>query len=291
MAKSIKDWYDIMIAEKNTFANLNVYQPNIDSSQTLLSDLKSTSKVARWRLMLWVVATCAFAVEVLLDVAILTMQAIAAKSRYGTLPWYAAVAKEFQYGDALSQVNLEYVYPVIDPTKQIVAVAAANEGNGKVNIKIARLNGGVLAPLTTPQLSAFTSYINLKKAAGSTVQVINNNPDELRLYLAVNFDPLVLSPTGELISTPGTYPVEDAVELYLSSLPFDGKFELMKLIDKIQEYGADKGVVSAYVTNATSRYGTNPFISFAQSYYPNAGYMIIEAATPLSSTITYTANV
>ena len=280
-----------MIAEKNTFANLNVYQPNIDSSQTLLSDLKSTSKVARWRLMLWVVATCAFAVEVLLDVAILTMQAIAAKSRYGTLPWYAAVAKEFQYGDALSQVNLEYVYPVIDPTKQIVAVAAANEGNGKVNIKIARLNGGVLAPLTTPQLSAFTSYINLKKAAGSTVQVINNNPDELRLYLAVNFDPLVLSPTGELISTPGTYPVEDAVELYLSSLPFDGKFELMKLIDKIQEYGADKGVVSAYVTNATSRYGTNPFISFAQSYYPNAGYMIIEAATPLSSTITYTANV
>lgn len=291
MAKSIKDWYDIMIAEKNTFANLNVYQPNIDSSQTLLTDLKSTSKVARWRLMLWVVATCAFAVDVLLDVAILTMQAIAAKSRYGTLPWYAAVAKEFQYGDALTQVNLEYVYAVIDPTKQIVAVSAANEGNGKVNIKIARLNAGVLAPLTSPQLSAFTTYINLKKAAGSTVQVINNNPDELRLYLAVNFDPLVLSPTGELISTPGTFPVEDAVELYLSSLPFDGKFELMKLIDKVQEYCADKGVISAYVTNATSRYGANPFVAFTQSYYPNAGYMIIEAATPLNTTITYTANV
>lgn len=291
MAKSISDWYDIMIAEKNTFANLNVYQPNIDSSQTLLTDLKSTSKVARWRLMLWVVATCAFAVEVLLDVAILTMQAIAAKSRYGTLPWYAAVAKEFQYGDALTQVNLEYVYAVIDPTKQIVAVAAANEGSGKVNIKIARLNAGVLAPLTSPQLSAFTSYINLKKAAGSTVQVINNNPDELRLYLAVNFDPLVLSPTGELITSPGIYPVEDAVELYLSSLPFDGKFELIKLIDKVQEYCLDKGVVSVYVTNATSRYGANPFVAFTQSYYPNAGYMIIEAATPLNSTITYTANV
>ena len=288
MAKTITYYYDLMIAEKNSFTNLNGYQPNIDSSQTLLNDLKSTSKVARWRLMLWVVATCAFAIDVLLDLAILTMQAIAAKSRYGTLPWYVSVAKAFQYGDSLLQVNLEFVYPVIDTTKQIVEVAAAKEGSGIVNVKIARLLSGVLAPLSTPQLNAFKSYIALKKPAGISVHVINDDPDELRLYLSVNYDPLVLSATGELISTPGTFPVEDAVNAYLANLEFDGKFELMRLIDTVQ---SASGVVSAYVNDAKARYGTNPFVSFQQSYYPNAGYMIIEAATPLNTTITYTANV
>jgi len=290
MARSIKEHYDLMIAEKNSFTNLNAYQPNIDSSQTLLTDLKSTSKVARWRLMFWVVATCAYAVDVLLDLAILTMQAIAAKSRYGTLPWLISVAKEFQYGDALTQVNLEFVYATIDTTKQIVAVAAAKEGAGIVNVKIARMLSGALAPLTTAQVNAFKSYIALKKPAGIIVHTINDDPDELRLYLNVNFDPLVLSPTGELISTPGVYPVEDAVKDYLKNLDFDGKFELMHLINAV-ELKKDKGVVSAYVANATSRYGTNPFVAFTQSYYPNSGYMIIEAATPLNTTITYTANV
>ena len=288
MARSIPYFYDIMIAEKNSMSNLSAYQPSIDSSQILLNDLKSTSKVSRWRLMLWVVATCAFAIDVLNDLAILTMQAIAAKSRYGTLPWYVSVAKAFQYGDSLTQVNLEFVYATIDATKQIVSVAAAKEGSGVVNVKIARTNAGVLAPLTTPQLNAFKGYMTLKKPAGITVQVINDDPDELRLYLAINYDPLLLASNGELISAPGTFPVEDAVNAYLKALEFDGKFELMRLIDTVQ---AAQGVASAYVTSATARYGANPFVGFAQSYYPNAGYMIIEAATPLSGTITYTANV
>lgn len=293
MAKTVLENYDLIIAEKNSFANLNVYQPNIDSSQTLLSDLKSTSKVARWRLLFWCIATLATALGINFDLVLIEMAAIAARSRYGTLPWYVSVAKEFQYGDALTQINLEFKYAVEDDTKKVVALAAAKEGLGRVILKVATLTGSTPAPLGAPQLAAFTAYMQKKKPAGINLKIINDAPDELQLHLDVNYDPLVLSATGELLISPGTYPVEDAITLYLNSFSstegFDGKFELMRVTDYIQSALGQSS--SVYITQALSRYGVNPFEEFSQHYYPNAGYMVIDPLTPLNTTITYTANV
>jgi hypothetical protein len=109
--------------------------------------------------------------------------------------------------------------------------------------------------------------------------------------LAVNYDPLLLTSTGELISTPGTYPVRDAVNAYLLNLEFDSRFELMALIDYVQKATGVSNNGSAYVVSASARYGTNPFVAFTQKYYPNAGYMVVDPLTPLSASINYTANV
>ena len=287
MAKTVLENYNLIIAEKNTFANLNVYQPNIDSAQTLLSDLKSTSKVARWRLLFWCIATLATALGINFDLVLIEMAAIAARSRYGTLPWYVAIAKEFQYGDALAQINLEFKYPVIDETKQVVKYAAAQEGNDIVNLKVAGANR---MPLLDPQAAALRAYIFKRKPAGINVNVINDLPDQLQLFVTVNYDPLLLTDEGESISTPGVFPARDAIEAYLNNLEFDGKFELMTMIDYLQK-AKDKGIVSAYVDGALARYGANPFVLFTQNYYPNAGYMVIDPSNPLSSTITYATNV
>lgn len=56
MARSPQYWYDYMIAEKQTNSNLNNLVPNPDTNQTLLNDLTTPSKVADWRLWIWVVA-------------------------------------------------------------------------------------------------------------------------------------------------------------------------------------------------------------------------------------------
>lgn len=287
MARSPKYWYDIMIAEKNTFATLVVYEPSVDSSQTLLSDLKTTSKVAIWRLMFWCVACCAYALDAVFDLYKVFLEAIAAKSRYGTLPWYVSIAKAFQYGDSLTLVDLEWRYATIDESAQIIKYAAAKEALGIVNVKIATLSGVDIVPVGVAEEAAFVAYLEQKRPAGIRINVINEVSDELRLYLSVNYNPLVLTSSGALISDTSVYPVVDKVNEYLKSLDFDGKFELMKLIDYVQ---TANGVVSAYVTNATARYGANPFVSFAQSYYPNAGHMVIDPTTPLTTTITYTEN-
>ena len=273
-----------MITEKNTMANLSVYQPAIDSTQTLLTDLKSTSIVARWRLVFWVVATCAYALDVICDLAILTLQTIAASSRYGTLPWYVDVIKAFQYGDSLALINLEWKYPIIHPANLVVKLAAAQEGPGIVNLKIATILGSIKQPLPLPQYTAAVAYINKRKPGGIKVNLINNNPDDLILAISVNYDPLVLTSTGELISSPGTFPVNDAIESYLESLDFNGAYELMEQVVFIK---AALGIGSAYVTAASARYGTNPFQPFSQRYFPNAGYLSIYPST----LITYTPDV
>jgi hypothetical protein len=283
--RTIADWYNILITEKNTFANLSVYQPNIDSSQTLLNDLKSTSKVARWRLMLWVVATCAFAMDVVQQVAIVIMQDIAERSRYGTLAWWVGVAKGYQHGDALVLINLEWKYATENDVAKVIKFASAQEGDGQVNIKIATLSGDNTVPVSNAIELGFIAYCQKKKPAGVRLNFINDVSDDLKLSLDIRFDPLLLTDTGELISTPGTYPVKDAVSAYRKNLEFNGAFELMKLVDTIQ-YA--QGVVTAYVTSAQARYGSNPFVIFTKNYFPNAGHVVI---APNDLIITYTANV
>lgn len=270
-----------MIQEKNTMANLSVYQPNIDSSQTLLNDLKSTSKVARWRLVFWVVATCAYAFDVILDLAYLALEALVAKSRYGTLPWYVTKAKEFQYGDALTLVDGEWIYSPVNPANQVVKLAASEQGIGIVNVKVATISSGVKQPLNPAQETAFKTYINRVKPAGIRVNVINSLPDDLKLTINVNYDPLVLTSTGELISTPGVFPVNDALELYLTALQFNGSYERQHQEDYLQ---AAKGVGTAYITSAEARYGLNPFTAFSQRYLPFAGYLVIHPSTVINYT-------
>lgn len=288
MAHSIKYWYDYMINEKNTNSSLNNLQPNIDTAQTMLTDLSTPSKVADWRLWIWVVATCAYAVEVTFDLALRAFEELSKRSRFGTLPWYVNESLLFQYGDALVYQNNEFQYVTINTANQIIKRAAAQENGNIVNLKVAKLVSNVPTKLNSTELIAYTAYIARKKPAGVNINIITDDPDELRLYLKVNFDALLLDNTGQLLTSPGTYPVNDAIDLYLSNLNdgFNGTLELCDLIDKIQ---AATGVSSAYVIQASARYGTNPFTIFTERYQANAGHIKIDPVNPLSSTITYQA--
>lgn len=292
MARSTEYWYDIMIQEKQSLASLNTLQPNIDSAQTLLTDVTTTSKVSRWRFWLWVVASCANAVDVVMDLFKIDLEGISKKSRYGTIPWYVQKAYEFQYGDALVFQDLEWKYSPINLNNRIIKRAAGQEDGNTVNLKFAALSGGLPVQLSAPQKAAVTAYFENEKLkpAGVKLNIISDPPDELRFFAFINYDPMILTANGDSILNPGSFPVQAAINKYLNDLndAFNGVFELSTAIDKIQLV---TGVTSAYINSAQARYGANPFQAFSQRYLANAGYMKIDPTTPLSSTLLFTANV
>lgn len=107
----------------------------------------------------------------------------------GKPTYYTSNALAFQYGDnvivntAINPVYdapyLNYIYDPVDTTKQIVKQAAfgmvASGNNIQLFLKIATLNTttGLLEPLSTPQLSAFSSYFLLFEIPGLPINIIN----------------------------------------------------------------------------------------------------------------------
>lgn len=284
MARTFNQVYDSLIAEKNTMANLNTLQPNIDSSQTLLNDLTTTSKVARWRLDYAVIAIAIVALENLWDSFLALVNLVVANAQPGTPRWYKARVLEFQLGDALTLVNNRFIYSPVNTVNQIISQCAIVDGNPVV-IKVAKTVSGVLAPLSAPEIVSLNNYVQQIKFAGTYTNIVSSPPDELALNLTIYYDPLLLDATGQLILSPGTYPVDDAINTYLKNLEFNGDLVLNKLIDVLQ---TSKGVANPVLNSASARIGINPFVAFNNKYSSSAGYMILNSGF---TTITYVANV
>ena len=286
MARSILVIYNEMVAEKETLATLNSLQPAVDSAQDLLSDLTTPSKVAAWRLIFFVTAVGIWSVELLFDKHVLWIEQRAKELAYGNIQWYVPVALEFQYGDSLVWNGKKYLYDPLLPSHRIITLAAASEVGGYVILKVAKAIAGVTQKLTTPELDAFTTYVKKVKPAGPKVLIVSRDPDLLKIHYHVMYDPLILTAAGELIATPGVFPVRNAINEYCVGLPFNGVFTVTELTDRIQ---LATGVIDPVFDSAEVQYGIEPYTTFVDSYTPNAGYLKIDPAYPLSATITYIA--
>lgn len=287
MARTIPQIYDSLIAQKDTQSSLSTLQPAIDSAQQLLGDLTSTSKVSRWRLMLWIVATGIYVLEMLWDLTRKELQDIAANAIPGTTQWYANQALLFQFGYQLQYINNKYQYSNVDTAARIVTHSACLDNAGMVVLKVVKTVSGAYAPLSSTELAAFTSYINQIKYAGTATLIISRNADLLKIYLNVWYNPQVLDATGQLL-TSSTFPVEDAINAYLASLPFNGRLDLSRLIDAVQ---LATGVVDQELVSAEAKVGVSPYVPFTVNYTSDAGHMIIDPNFALSTTITYLPNV
>jgi hypothetical protein len=282
MSRTIQQIYDEIITEKETFSSLNALVPNPDTAQTFLTNLTSSSKVAFWRLMFWVMAVAIWSHEQIFDLHLAEVEARGDELITGTKRWYRDQVLKFQYGDALiwDSTNLKYGYAVGSTGTKIVSNASVLEVGAQLRIKIAKDDGaGGLEPLDVTEETAFTTYINKIKFAGTNISITNINADFLKIVLNIDYDPLTLSSTGELIATPGTFPVIDAVNGYITGLPFDGVFNLTKFIDNIQ---SATGVVDAYLTSSQAKSGAGTYAPTGQNYTANAGYLQIDPSFPLT---------
>lgn len=285
MARTLTDIYDAIALEKSEQAELEALQPDIDTAQDLLADLTTTSRVARWRLMLWVVAVAIWVHENLWDRFRAEVDDLAQRSAVGTRRWYVEQALAFQFGyDLVEGDDGVFRYEVDDPASRIIRSAAVKDQSGTVLLKVAREVSGELQALSAPQLIAFAAYIAQIKMAGTIINLVSAAPDLIKVQFRVYYDPLVMSQTGTLIAEPSVKPVEVAIRSYLKALPFNGVLRLTDLVDAVQ---AAQGVEDPVLLSAEAKYGALPYAPIVDQYEANAGHMIVDPLNDLAANITY----
>lgn len=273
MARSIDTIFSEMISRKE--------------QEPALSALNSSSKVAVWRLMLYVAAFSIWVLENLFDTHKAEVSAALAELKPHTARWYRNKALAFQYGFPLfpdSDVfnNAGKTDEQLAASK-IIKYSAVTEAEteSRLIVKIATEKDGELQPITEDEKAAFDAYISDIKDAGVKVTVINYLPDILDLKLQTFYDPLVLTSDGTAITgiSVAKKPVELAIAEFLKELPFNGELILQSLVDKLQQ---TEGVKIVNVTGAASKWidpslnGYGDFENIGVSKIPVSGYFKVE---------------
>lgn len=247
----------------------------VGTDSVLMDLLTSESEVAEFDQWLYDMAVAENALESLFDFHEEEVGDIIALQKPHSLQWYVTMAKAFQYGVSLPADSDVYaVLPPADPTVLIVANAAAVELTNLLRIKVAKLVGGSLGHLSAPELAAFTVYMGRIKDAGVRLQCTSGAADTFQPSMVIYYDPLVLNADGSRIDGSAATPVQDAVNAFLDSLPFNGVFILNKFIAAMQ---AVPGVEIAEVESVQAFYGATPPVVIALQYVPDAGYMALDA--------------
>ncbi|WP_199118720.1 hypothetical protein [Pedobacter sp. ASV28] len=245
-----------------------------------LAQLNSTSKVAVWRLITYVMAVAIYTLEVLFDLHKAETDNKIAILKPHTQRWYRQKALSFQYGYHLATDADYYNNDGIDDTlieqSKIIKYSAVTEATGesRVIIKIATETADELSPITPEQKQAFDAYIFEIKDAGVNVSTINFLPDRLYLTMRIYYDPLVLDEQGNSILSGGR-PVEEAIKAYLKEMPFDGELVLAHLVDRLQTVEGVRiphidNAESSWIDNNTNDYGTPQPINVKK--VPVSGY-------------------
>ena len=285
MAQTLAQVYQTVIDEKNSKSTLVGLLPTVDNLNTLLADISSSpSNVAVWRIWALIYATCSWSLQSLWDIFLIQEQALIDNKEPGVLRWYQEIAFKFQFGDPLVWLNSKYQYAVIDTTHCIVNRCAAIDRGGTIVIKAAIFDGTNIVPLSAAQKVAFEAYMQMRKFAGPALTTESNDPDTLKLYYTIYYNPLadltILQPA-----------VEAAINAYIAEVSginnpdeFNGRFNLTRCTDTIQQV---TNVIDPRLTDAQWTYGGNPYAAIVGEQQSNAGYFIIDPAVPLSTTITY----
>jgi hypothetical protein len=260
------------------------------ASRPALDVLTNPSDTSVWYNELGVFAVQTAALEELGVVLFNDVDSRAQEIPPGTIFWYAAETLKYQNGDSLIiGDNGIPQYAVIDESKQIITSAAAIEQSGGILVKCAKEVGGVTQKLSAGELSGVQQYWLEKRVAGAPLSIVSTDPDLIRSFLRVQVDGQRIGSDGQSLSSPGTYPVEEAILAYYSQLNFNGIFSVMDLIDSIQAVEGT-GNVSAQTVEAKAD-ASSTWVNITdqddKTYIAVAGYLTEDPANLLRDTITY----
>ena len=264
------------------------------AQEPALNELNSTSKVAIWRLWVYIIAVAIWSLEKLFDQHSADIDKRLAELKPHTARWYRSKALAFQYGfdllpDSDKFNNVGHTEEAIEASKIVKYSAVIESKNeGRLIVKIAGEQGDTLQPITDAQKQAFEAYLQEIKDAGVRLSVVNYQPDILHLQMKIVYDPLVLDSNGQSIIH-ATKPVEETIKSYLKRLPFNGELVLAHLIDALQQAEGVKipHLVLAQSKNITIGGGYGAFETIEISKIPTAGYFTIDNFND----ITYVSNV
>ncbi|MBB5636740.1 hypothetical protein HDF26_005216 [Pedobacter cryoconitis] len=225
MARSIEQIQAEIIQAKEADSDLDV--------------LNSTSKVAIWRLITFVIAAAISTLEKLFDLHKNETDLKISLLKPHTARWYREKTKAFQYGfplvrDADYYDNSKVAADLVENSK-IIKYAAVTEAeeDSRLIVKIATETAGKLGPISAAQKESFEAYLSEIRDAGVRTNVINFPADKLFLNMRIFRDPLLIDAEGNSILNGGR-PIEETLKQYLKEMPFNGELVLASLVDRLQ---------------------------------------------------------
>jgi len=281
MARTVAEIHNEMLAEKAKYESLD--------------SLDNNTSVSIWISIMYVVAIVIASLEQLQDVFKSELQELSETLPIGTTNWYAQKALDYQEGYSLTynRENGGFEYDIIDDVSKINKVSSCVVESGNIIIKVAKDNGiGGLINLTLQEVNSVQSYFDTVKIVGPVLKVQSQEPDIMRLSLKIKVDESKINNLGQSVTDDTVYPVEEAINLYISSFSlttFNSELLMISLIDEIQKVD---GVINIKVNSAEAKAAssilfTDILDSDFNTYSSFAGYLVIDDAYTLRDNIEY----
>lgn len=263
---------------------------DVQAQPELSGTLTNNSRRAIWRLFTFVQASAILILEQIIDVFRAENEVVINQAIPATPSWISKKAFEFQYSAVTPQViqldNFYPVYPVIDANLRIVTRCSVQTTiSNKVIIKTAKLEPPVA--LTSLELASLQSYINLIGIAGVNYVCFSTEADRVYIDASIYYD-------GQY-STVIEGTVNNAINVFLSKLPFNGQLKISDLEFSIRNI---TGVNDVLVNNIIIRPNTTPFANgtylvqnktvVSRLFQTISGYVVLEDT--VSNNINFIAN-
>lgn len=269
---TIKDYYNKMIEVKDGNSDLDELQPYNDNGATLMQDLNSGSKVAIWRLFIWIVAVVAWMLSEALGKHKIEVNNQIAYGYHGCLRYYHFKSLNFQFGDVLKYNGRQYAYLTDNDDLKIIKRCAVSMYQGVMRFKVVKESNGVLESLTIDEETAYKDFLSNILYPGTNYTVISSTADLLKLNIKIYTNQQIINPFGVHVQT-NIPVVENAINDFVKNLPFNGKMNIQKLIDAIQSI---EGVEDVQLTESSYKYGGLSWVVFTREIEPFSGYMELD---------------
>jgi len=276
--RTIDEIFQELLLEKQTLSSLNGLLPDGITDENSLITALTNGKVPEWVLWLYNFAVATNITDISTSTAVIEIEDLIENQIVPTSRWYIKKALEFQYGDTLiiDPTTYQVTYNPVTEANQIIGSCTTLEFSNKLVLKVRRIDTNILS---AGELTAFVSYMNKVKSAGTQVEIQNFAPDQLTIYMTIQYD-------GNLDLATVTSDVEVAINDYIENIQFDSRFISNTLVDNLQ---ALSGIVDPRLDSTSAKDTLGNDIIFTHEYLSTAGYMEIDPLFPLSTTITYQA--
>lgn len=246
MAKTIKQWYQVIVDEKQSLSSLDEFTPNPETTQEFINDLALQSKVAIWRLSAWVSAFLAFTLETLWDQAEARLQAIRDETEPHSLLWWENQVKAYQHGDTtIIDDNGRVTYSEIDEDKQIVgrvnvtntvpAYPSTDPAYVTIQVSKGNLDDGYEV-MDISERAGFDGYIAEIAPLGIKTNIFHDTGGQMNLGGYIWYDASILNSDMTLIDDSSVNVLDDAINKFIDEYAMpNSKITESELIDYITD--------------------------------------------------------
>lgn len=201
-----------------------------------LTEFENSSKMSILDAFTWVVASCIWTFDNLLDVFKVDLAKDLQNRINGTPAYFANALLKYQSGDSLviSSDGTSFSYANIDENKRVVTKVAYAEVDEPgfhdklMVLKVATGKPGAYERISDEELISIRAYLNQILFAGQHAIILSRNGDVLIPRVTVYHDGAVSE--SEVYSN-----IEKSLNQYIENLDFDGAVYAQKIIDSIQK--------------------------------------------------------